>query len=175
MKALLIIDMLNDFIDEKGVLFCGESARQIIPEIKKLIEEFKKQNLPLIYICDSHQENDEEFTAFPPHCIKGTWGAEIISELKIEPKDYPKIYIIPKTRFSGFYKTNLENLLRDLKIKELWLTGVCTSICVMDTAKDAYERGYKIIIPVKAVADFDQDFHKFALERMKRIYKVKLI
>lgn len=171
MKALLIIDMLNDFIKPEGVLYCGKKAEEIITEIIKLKKEFKEKGYPVIYLCDSHDPNDEEFFAFPPHCLKGTKGAEIIDELSPDSTDL----VIYKTRFSGFYKTNLFAILQSLKVKELYLTGVCTSICVMDTAADAFYRGFKIKIPVKAVADFDEKFHQFALERMEKIYKAELI
>lgn len=171
MKALLIIDMLNDFVKPEGVLYCGEKAEKIIPEIIKLKREFKEKKFPIIYLCDSHTFEDEEFSLFPPHCIKGTPGAQVVEELTPEKEDF----IVYKTKFSGFYLTDLEKILKELKVKELYLTGLCTSICVMDTAKDAFYRGFKVVIPVKAVADFDERFHQFALERMKKIYGAKLI
>jgi len=174
MKALLVIDMLNDFIEEKGVTYCGETARKIIPQVKKLIQDFLTSGEPVIYSCDSHEKDDEEFKLFPSHCVKGSWGAEVVEELKPE-KDNPLVYVIEKTRFSGFYKTELEELLKKLKVDELWLTGVCTSICVMDTAKDAYERGFKLTVVKDAVADFDPEFHEFALKRMERIYGAKIV
>ena len=104
---------------------------------------------------------------FSTSLYKRTKGAEIINELSPEEGDF----IIYKTRFSGFYKTDLEILLKKLNIKELYLTGVCTSIYVMDTAADAFYRGFKIKIPVKAVADFDEEFYKFVLKRLEKIYK----
>ncbi len=174
MKALLVIDMLNDFVNEKGVLYCGEPSRKIIPQVKKLIQEFLSCGNPVIYLCDSHEKDDEEFKLFPSHCVKGSWGAEVVEELKPE-KESSLLYIIEKTRFSGFYKTGLEELLKKLGVDELWLTGVCTSICVMDTAKDAYERGFKLTVVKNAVADFDPEFHEFALKRMERIYGAKIV
>lgn len=171
MKALLIIDMLNDFVKPDGALYCGKKAEEIISEIAKLKKEFKEQGYPVIYLCDAHEPEDEEFSAFPPHCIKGTKGAQVVEELSPDSTDL----VIYKTRFSGFYRTNLEAILRSLGIKELYLTGVCTSICVMDTAADAFYRGFKIKVPIKAVADFDEEFHNFALKRLKKIYQADLI
>jgi nicotinamidase-related amidase len=171
MKALLIIDMLNDFIKPDGALYCGKRAEEIIPEIERLKKEFKEKGYPIIYLCDAHDPNDEEFSAFTPHCIKGTKGAQVIDELSPAGDDL----VIYKTRFSGFYRTDLEAVLRSLGVEELYLTGVCTSICVMDTAADAFYRGFKIKIPVKAVADFDEEFHNFALKRLEKVYKAELI
>ena len=171
MKALLIIDMLNDFVKPDGVLYCGKKAEEIIPEIEKIKREFKKKGFPVIYLCDAHESQDEEFSAFPPHCIRGSKGAQVIDELTPASDDL----VIYKTRFSGFYRTNLESILRSLGVKELYLTGVCTNICIMDTAADAFYRGFKVKIPVKAVADFDEEFHNFALKRLEKIYKAELI
>lgn len=171
MKALLIIDMLNDFIKPEGVLYCGKKAEEIIPEITKIKKEFKEKGLPVIYLCDAHDPQDKEFEVFPPHCIRDSKGAQVVDELTPDSNDL----VIYKTRFSGFYKTNLEDILKSLGIKELYLTGVCTSICIMDTAAEAFYRGFKIKIPVKAVADFDQEFHEFALKRLEKIYKAELI
>ncbi len=170
-KALLVIDMLNDFLEPQGVLYCGDKVREIIPEVKSLVESFLKEDSEVIFICDSHREDDEEFKLFKPHCIKGTWGSQVIKELSPFLEKAKKV---EKTRFSGFFKTELEEILRASGIEELWLTGVCTSICVMDTCKDAYERGFKIVIPVKAVGDFNPEFHEFALKRMEAVYGAKL-
>ncbi len=171
MRALIVIDMLNDFLDPKGVLYCGEAARKIIPEIKALLAEFRQKKEPVIYVCDAHDPEDKEFEAFPAHCVKGTWGAEVIPELAPQPEDR----LITKTRFDAFFRTELEDVLRELGVTEVWLCGVCTSICVMDTAAGAFYRGFKVVVPEKAVGDFDPEAHIFALKRMERIYKAKVI
>ncbi len=171
MKALLIIDMINDFIDPKGALYCGEEVQRIIIPLVKRLEEFRNKNLPIIFLCDSHSPEDKEFEAFPPHAIKGTWGAEVIPELAPRQGEY----IVPKTRFSGFFKTSLEDILRNLGINEVCLTGVCTSICVMDTAAGAFYRDLKITVFKDCVGDFDPEMHNFALKRMITVYKARLL
>lgn len=171
MPALLIIDMLNDFLDPKGALYCGDEVRQIIPTLTRRLAEFRERGRPVIYLCDQHTSDDEEFQAFPPHALKGSWGAEIIPEL------YPKEgeIVIPKTRFSGFYRTNLAEVLQELGVSEVHLTGVCTSICVMDTAAGAFYRNFKITVYQDCVGDFDAEMHRFALKRMERIYQAKIL
>ena len=171
MRALIVIDMLNDFLDPKGVLYCGEAARRIIPAIKKLLEEFRARGEPVIYVCDAHEPEDREFQAFPAHCVKGSWGAEIIPELAPAPGER----VIEKTRFDAFFRTELEEVLRELGVDEVWLCGVCTSICVMDTAAGAFFRGFKVVVPRSAVGDFDPEAHEFALKRMERIYKARIV
>ncbi len=170
MEALLIIDMINDFLDPKGVLYCGEAVREIIPPLTKHLSAFRASRKPVVYLCDEHSEDDLEFQAFPPHALKGSWGAKIIPELAPQAGEI----IIPKTRFSGFYKTNLEEILRAQGVERVILTGVCTSICVMDTAADAFFRNFRITVLQEAVGDFDLEMHRFALERMKRIYSAEI-
>ncbi len=170
MEALLIIDMINDFLHPKGALYCGEEVRQIISPLAKHLERFRQDGKPVIYLCDRHREDDPEFLAFPKHAVAGTWGAEVIEELIPKEGDF----VVPKTRFSGFFRTNLEEILRDLGVKRVVLTGVCTSICVMDTAADAFFRDFQITVISEAVGDFDQEMHRFALKRMERIYRAEI-
>ncbi|TES91159.1 MAG: cysteine hydrolase [Desulfobacteraceae bacterium] len=165
-KALIIVDMLNDFIDKKGALYCGDTVGLIIPFIRNRLKAFRKPGDLVIYLQDSHDKNDKEFERFPPHCVAGTWGNEIIQELAPMPEDK----VVPKKRFSGFYGTELANILKTSGIDEVEVIGVCTSICVMDTVGGLANRDYNITVPVRGVADFDQEFHEFALKRMKRLY-----
>ncbi len=165
-KALIIVDMLNDFIDEKGALYCGEESRAIIPFIQKRLKTFRDNQNPVIFLQDSHAKDDKEFELFPEHCIAGTWGNKIIAELSPEPEDK----IIPKTRFSGFYETDLEGVLHAFAVEEVEVVGVCTSICVMDTVGGLANRDYAVTVPIEGVADFDPEFHEFALKRMKQLY-----
>jgi nicotinamidase/pyrazinamidase len=170
-KLLIVIDMLNDFMDPKGALYCGDEVRRIIPVIRSLVDKFVAENQPVAYLCDAHAPDDKEFELFSPHAVKGTWGAQIIPELA--PPD--KGMVLGKTRFSALFGNDLEALLASLKPAEVWVSGVCTSICVMDTVGDLRNRDYTVVVPVDAVADFDPEFHGFALKRMKRVYGTRLV
>jgi len=170
-KLLMVIDMLNDFMDPKGALYCGDEARKIIPVVRSLVDKFVAENQPVAYLCDAHAPDDKEFELFSPHAVKGAWGAQIIPELT--PPEAGMV--MGKTRFSALFGNNLEALLASLKPTEVWISGVCTSICVMDTAGDLRNRDYTVVVPVDAVADFDPEFHDFALKRMKRVYGIRLV
>lgn len=170
-KMLIVIDVLNDFLDPRGALYCGDRARGIIPAIKSLADRFTAEKQPIVYLRDAHASNDKEFELFPPHAVKGTWGAEIIPELPPPEGSH----VVDKTRFSGLFGNNLDEILNTEKPDEVWVTGVCTSICVMDTTGDLRNHDYPVVIPVDAVADFDSEFHEFALRRMQRIYGARLL
>ena len=171
MKALFVIDMLKDFLNNDGALYCGETSRQIIPFIKEKIEEFHKNKDMVIFICDSHDPDDLEFKMFPKHCVTGTSGAEIIDELPVFEKDM----IIKKKRYSSFYSTALDRVLKDHEISEVHVVGVCTSICVMDTVGGLRNRDITAIVYRNGVADFDPEAHAFALRRMEKVYGAKLL
>ncbi len=169
-KALLVIDMLNDFLDPAGSLYCGDKAREIIPRVQGLIEEHRGAGSVIIFAADHHAPDDKEFELFPKHCVAGTWGAEVIPELEVRPEDI----VIAKTRYSAFYGTDLDKVLAGKQMEEVHLCGVCTSICVMDTASDLRNRDYPTVVHQRAVADFDPEAHQFSLKRMKNILGVRL-
>jgi nicotinamidase-related amidase len=162
--------MLNDFLNPAGALYCGDEARKIIPLIRLLIDEFTAVGDTVIFLRDAHARDDKEFELFPPHAIKGSWGSKVIPELTPGPKSL----IVDKTRFSGLFGNDLPEMLRDIKPGEVWVTGVLTSICVMDTTGGLRNRGYAAVIPMNAVADIDPVWHEFALERMKKVYGARL-
>lgn len=170
-KALLVIDMLNDFMNPAGALYCGDESRRIIPVIRSLVDAFTSRNDLVVYLCDSHAPHDREFELFAPHAVLGSWGGRVIPEL-VPPQGS---FVVNKTRFSAFYGNHLDQIISSANPREVWVTGVVTSICVMDTAGDLRNRDYSVVVPVDGVADFDPEFHDFALKRMKRVYGARLV
>lgn len=170
-NALVVIDMLNDFSLEDGALYVGETVRKVIPQIQKKIAKYRAENEPVIYLCDSHDKDDAEFEMFPPHCVKETRGAEIHKDLRPTNGDV----IVPKRHFSGFFETNLDEVLKEKKVSRLELCGVCTNICIFFTAADARNRGYEVTVDRRCVDSFDHAAHDFALKEMERVLGVKVI
>ncbi len=169
--ALLVTDMLNDFIDPTVALYVVPAGREIIPFIQKKLEEARAMGNPVIFVCDAHAPDDREFRLFGPHAVKGTWGAEIIPELAVQPGDYR----LEKTRYSCFYGTDLEDILRREQVDQVAVVGVCTSICVMEAVRDLADRGFATVVYRDGVADFDPEAHAFALKRMERVLGAKIL
>lgn len=163
-KALLIIDMLNDFVKEGGALVVPAAAA-CIPNIQRRREEAKSKGEPVIYVCDTHHPQDAEFKRWPPHAIGGTWGAQIVDELKPASDDY----VVPKRRFSGFFETSLDLLLRELNVDTLVLTGTVSNICVYATALQGRMLGYDLIVYQDCVAGLTANEHNFALRQMRDV------
>ncbi|WP_319523271.1 isochorismatase family cysteine hydrolase [uncultured Desulfosarcina sp.] len=169
-SALIVVDMLNDFIDEKGALYCGETAKDIVPFVRRRLEAHRQAGSLVIFLQDAHAEDDLEFEKFPKHCVAGTRGSRIIDELT----PYDGEHVLPKTRYSGFYGTDLEKILAAFGPEEVEVVGVCTSICVMDTVGGLANRDYRTTVPAAGVADFDAEAHRFALQRMERLYGARI-
>jgi nicotinamidase/pyrazinamidase len=176
-KALLVVDMLNDFINQDGALFCGPTAQAIVPFVKARIEEYRANGYPVIFLCDAHDWDDKEFERFPRHCVIGSYGAKIISELNFTQGTDA---LVAKTRYSGFHNTTLDFTMGvhfGLKPKDtvVELVGVCTSICCMLTLADLANMDYTTVVHRNCIADFDQDAHKFALGHMESIFGTTVI
>lgn len=165
-KALLIMDMLNDFI-KRGAPLEVPKARGIIRNIRRELEKARRAGIPVIYCCDRHEPRDREFEVWPPHAVRGTQGAEIIEELR-PIKGEP---VVAKKTYSAFYRTSLEKTLKGLGVKHLILTGVVTNICILYTAVDAYMRGYEITVPEDCVAGLKAGDSLFALRQIKGVLR----
>jgi len=169
-KALLIIDMLNDFVLDGAPLKVPKIER-IIKPIKREIEKARSEGYQVIYICDSHEKDDKEFELFPPHAIRNTEGARVIDDLKPEGNDI----IVRKSAFSGFFNTDLDKILQKLSVKKLIVTGDVTNICILYTVADAVMRGYKVEVIKDATIGLSRKDHEFALEQMKKVLKVNIV
>ncbi|MFQ6110524.1 MAG: cysteine hydrolase family protein [Nitrospinota bacterium] len=167
-EVVIVVDMLKGFLEEGHPLFCGQEARKVIPPVVELLKGRPAEEI--IYICDNHAPDDKEFKMWPPHCVRGTEQAELVEELKGIPGR-----LIPKTRYSGFFGTELERVLEELRPEKVIVVGVCTDICVMHTVADLRNRDYKVEVPRNCVASFDEEAHGFALKHLEKVLGAALV
>lgn len=165
-NALIILDMLNDFI-LPGAPLEVPGGREIIPAIAREISRARKEGYPVIYVSDRHRADDPEFRVWPPHSVAGTKGAEVVDGLEPREGDI----LVDKTTYSGFYGTELEERLTRMGISELILCGVATEICVLYTAADAYMRGFRVTVPDGCTAGLTPGDHAFALKQIREVLK----
>src|SRR5579875_1862245 len=169
MKALINIDYTYDFVADDGALTCGKPGQEIEGKITTLTKEFIDNGDYVVFAIDVHDKGDEyhpETKLFPPHNLRGTSGRHLYGSLQAvyeENKQRSNVVFMDKTRYSAFAGTDLELKLRERGITEIHLVGVCTDICVLHTAVDAYNKGFKIVIYKDAVASFNQAGHEWAL------------
>ena len=169
-SALLIIDMLNDFIEDGGALVVP-GAKRIVPRIREILEDARQQDIPVIYVTDSHRDDDHEFRYWPAHAISNTWGGEVIMELQPAPGDY----IVPKRRYSAFFGTDLDTYLREIGVRKLYLAGVLTNICIYATALEASMRNYGVAVFKDAVASLSDETDRFIFQQLKEVVQAELL
>ena len=138
---------------------------------EELINQKRKENYTIIYSCDTHWENDEEFLLFPPHAIRGSWGQKIIEEVKPQEGEF----IIPKRRFSAFFGTELDLLLREKRAEKEEIVGVLTNICVLYTAAWAQMLHYQVAAYRQGLTSNDLQAHEFALKEMKNTLGIEIL
>ena len=168
--VVIVADMIKGFLEEGYPLYLGQKARGIIPNVRRMLEEERQKGSHIIFLADNHEPDDREFEMFPPHCVKGTVETEVIPELSDLATE-----IIPKTRYSAFYGTNLEERIRELSPDRVVMCGVCTDICVLHTVADLRDRDYRVEVPVDCVATFDEEAHAFALKHIEKVLGAKLV
>lgn len=170
-EALLVIDMLNDFV-LPGAPLEVPAARTVIPAIRRELDRAHAEGRPVIYVCDRHAPDDREFSKFhwPAHAVAGTPGAGVVAELLPRADDI----VLPKDTYSGFYGTTLQETLQRLGVDGLRLTGCVTHICVLFTAADAVLRDYRVTVVEDGVAGLSREDHDAALRIMKNVLGVTL-
>lgn len=166
--ALLIIDLINDFVTGE---FGNPRAEAVVLRTKALLESAREKDIRVLYVTDAHlPEIDSEFDIWGPHAERGTEGAKIVPELKPMEEE---IHLY-KRRYSAFYATGLDSILRELKIERLILAGVLTNICIQHTAADAYFRGYNVVIPADCVDSLTTEEQEYSLAYIDKMYNADI-
>ncbi len=178
-KALIIVDYVYDFVADDGRLTCGKPGQVIESKILSLINEFKTSGDFVAVATDLHDESDmynKERTMFPLHCFDKK-GQALYGNVKTSVDNVPshQIININKNRYSAFFATSLDLKLKERNVKEVHLVGVCTDICVLHTAVDAYNLGYEITVYKDGVASFNQAGHEYALTHFENVLSAKVI
>ncbi|MCR8453721.1 MAG: cysteine hydrolase [Crenarchaeota archaeon] len=164
--SLIIVDMQNDFVSSSGALYV-KGAEKIIPRIQNLIRKAREKDVLIVFTMDTHRQDDFEFKVWPKHVIEGSWGWQIVDELKPREEDV----IIRKMRYDAFFGTPLDHILRIRGIEYVVVCGVVANICVLHTAGTAALHGYKVVVPMDAtVAITDFDYYA-ALRQIYFLYR----
>lgn len=165
-SALLIVDMVKDFTDEKGLVFYPQN-REVLPRIKKMLDVSRENNLLVIFLqhCYRKDKFDKNLVNMRKNCIEGSGGEEIDRMLQVDKK---KDYVIKKRRYSGFYGTDLDLVLRENKIENTIIVGTKTNCCIRATAMDAYYRDFNVIVLKDCVATNDEVVNQIHLNEIDK-------
>lgn len=181
-SALLVIDMQHDFVDLQAPTY-AVGAEGIIEPISGVIAAARLARIPVIFTREAHRadfndtgrEGDPgigalypggtQKSATPDHCVEGTHGFSIISELLPQQGEV----VIDKRRYSCFLGTDLDMVLRSYSVETLIVAGVCTDICVLWTVGEAWQRDYHVRVLEDCVAGTTKETHAGALSIMRRL------
>jgi nicotinamidase-related amidase len=141
--ALLIIDMLNDYLTPQGGEAYGPVCREIIPSLVQLSDFVRSNGGIIAYANTSLSSRDLLVSRWGRHAISGTTGAEVIEELSPRQGDV----VCPKKFYDAFFKTKLDEELREKGISQIVLSGIHTHVCVLISGIGAFQRGYNVVAP----------------------------
>jgi ureidoacrylate peracid hydrolase len=187
--GLVIVDMQNGFVSKDGSYdklgMNIENYQQVIPNIKRLISFCRNEKIPIFYteairepsgidlllhihniLPRAREERLQNIKV--PICMRDTWDAHIIDEIKPTPEDH----IILKRRDSAFQDTELRVWLQSIHVNTLIFCGIDTSICVETSLRDAFNLGYDVILVSDATASGSQKHYETTIERVRDYYGV---
>jgi len=166
MKALVIVDMLDDFVT--GAL-ANPHAEAIVDPLGRLLEHARiDDDWIVVFSNDAHDPSDPELRVWGEHALAGTPGAQVIAALEPQPK--PREIISPKRAYGAFDGTGLDEQLKALGVDEVVVTGQHTHICVRHSSYGALIRGYRVTVPRDAVCTFAGVNSDEALEYLVMAY-----
>lgn len=171
MKALIVIDMLNDFVT--GVLNNEADAGAIVPAIQRLIAHARQSpDWLVVYSNDAHRADDREISVWGKHAMAGTAGADVIDALA--PIGAEREIVAPKRFYGAFDGTDLEAAFAHYGVTDVVLAGQHTHCCVRHTAYGAFTRGYGITVASDATCVFPGVNQDEALDYLKTIYGAEI-
>ena len=165
MKALIIIDMLDDFVT--GTL-ANPRAQRIIAPLQQLLAHARNCGWVVVFSNDAHQPGDPELAVWGHHAMDGAPGSTVVGELA--PREGPREIISKKRCYGAFDGTGLDEQLKALGVDEVVMTGQHTHICVRHSSYNALIRGYRISVPRDAVCAFEGVDEDAALTYLKDVY-----
>lgn len=157
--ALLLIDLQNDFV-EPGAPLETAMAYKNLPKLKELMAFCREKGVQLIYTRHAHDDDGSDMGLFAQiypglgqrqALIEGQRGAEIYDEIAPQVGDI----VVRKQRYSGFFETNLDLILRSKGIKDVAIAGATSEDCCLATARDAMYRGYRVAFLADVIGTYD--------------------
>jgi ureidoacrylate peracid hydrolase len=176
--AVLVIDMQNDFCDQKGYVetVVGKdvsACRAVVPEIMALVGAARAQNVPVFWIKANYDpdrlpegmlvKQREKSSAIC--CGTGSWGNELYG-VQVAAREA----IIEKSSYSAFAGTGIEEQLRRRGVRTLVFAGVQTNVCVETSLRDAVCRGFYAVLASDCVASHTQPLHEATLKNVQFLF-----
>lgn len=149
-SALIVVDMVHDFTDPQGLVYYPQN-REVLPRISAVVERCRDYGMTIVFMqhCYRKDKPDRNLTTMRPNCIEGSGGEAIDPLLRVDPVHD---YVIKKRRYSAFFGTDLDLVLRENDVKTVVVVGTKTNCCIRATVTDAYYLDYRVIVLRDCVA-----------------------
>jgi nicotinamidase-related amidase len=166
--ALLVVDMVRDFTDPGGLVFYPEN-RNILPRIVRVINHCRQEGMPIVFVrhCYRKGKYDKNLETMRPCCIEGSGGEDLDPLL---PVDAERDYIIKKRRYSAFFGTDLDLILREHRVETLIIVGTKTNCCIRAAVTDAYYLDYLPVVLSDCVATDSDTVNQVHLEDIRKYF-----
>jgi len=155
--ALLVIDMQNYF---------HQIIQPVLKNLSKVVQSCRQKEVPIIFTQHGHTDPPSDGGVLREWwgeiILHGTNDWKFLSEIKIESKDL----VLPKKRYSAFFETELDSILRSKGIQDLIISGVMTNLCCETTARDAFMRDYKVFFLIDGTATGKEEHHLATLKNL---------
>ena len=176
-RALIVTDVQEGFTRIGNLASPVCEAR--IPAVVDIVREELAAGTSVVFTKDSHVEDDLEFRVFPRHCVVGTPEHDLVEELR--PFEPDAAAVIQKRRYSAFFETELEQVLKDLRPDEVHVIGFCTDICVLHTTSGLRNRDFDVVVRAEGCETFDAPGHdhdevnRWALGHIEHILGARVV
>jgi nicotinamidase/pyrazinamidase len=178
--GLLIVDVQNDFLP--GGALGVPRGDQVVPVLNRYVAEFRARGLPIFASRDWHPTHHcsfrEQGGPWPVHCVVGTKGAEFHPDLHLPPSALvvSKATEPKREAYSAFEGTTLDERLRGTGVRRLFIGGLATDYCVLNTVRDAIKRGYPVCLLMDGIraVNLKPDDGRKAEEEMIRLGAVPI-
>ena len=184
--ALVVIDMQNDFIADEGLIAREgrdvSQAKEMAKNLPRLIKSARAAGVFVVFVRNVYTSDHNFYLSDVwleqaarkraggytriPVCAAGSWGGDFYGEVRPEPHDP----IVTKHRYSAFYNTDLDTILRSNGIRTVVLTGVVTNVCVETSAREAFVRDYYVVVASDGTAAYVQADHDMTLKNIDRFF-----
>lgn len=177
--ALVVVDLQNDFV-RVGAPQEVPAARATLGNVAALADACRAKGRPVLYTRYTAGPNATHLGWFSPECgpeLRSCWpgvrreygdreglleGHQVVDELAPRPGDL----VIDKFGYGSFHNTALEDVLRVAPARQVWLVGTVTQICIEETAREGYRRGFEMVVAADAVSSFDDELHRATLRNL---------
>jgi nicotinamidase-related amidase len=177
--AMIVVDMQNDFV-AAGAAMETPAARAMVPKLVETLKICRSAGVRVIYTAHVHRRDGSDMGLFddmhPPIAnraalVDGTPGVEIYPELAPQPGEH----VIKKHRYSGFFGTDLDIILREWGVETVIISGTTTENCCHATARDAMFRNYRVVFLSDATATYDYPDRGFGSMPNEQVHQATLV